>query len=57
MPAKSVTRFWFSYESRNPDASKTAHIDLDMMWGGNNSLGFDLPEVPINGTTYHSLDQ
>jgi hypothetical protein len=57
MPAKSVTRFWFSYESRNPDAAKTAHIDLDMMWGGDNSLGFDLPSVPINRTTYHSLDQ
>jgi hypothetical protein len=57
MPAKSSTRFWFSYESRNPDASKTAHIDLDMMWGGDNSLGFDISEVPINRTTYHSLDQ
>jgi hypothetical protein len=57
MPAKSVTKFWFSYESHNPDVSEKAHIDLDMMWGGNNSLGFDLPNVPINRTTYRTLEQ
>jgi hypothetical protein len=57
MPAKSVTKFWFSYESRNPDTSQTVHIDLDMMWGGDNSLGFNLPDVPINRTTYRIINQ
>lgn len=57
MPAGSVTRFWFSYESHDPDASKTTRIDLDMMWGGNDSLGFDIPAAPINRTTYHSLEE
>jgi hypothetical protein len=27
-----------------------------MMWNGDNSLGFDLPEVPVNRTTYRALD-
>jgi hypothetical protein len=56
MSKKSRTKFWFSYESSNPEAVKTTHIDLDMMWNGDNYLGFDIPEVPINRTTLQALN-
>lgn len=42
----ALTKFWFKYQSDNPDAATSTHINLDMIWH-NDFQGFDIPNVPI----------